>query len=180
MEDEFEFDSRRNQDAEDSGNEDNEDFAVAVELDESLLNFPASGVDGIVSNSVQFQNRMGPKKAFSLMKFKKQLRKDTSLLFDERPAQAQLPRDAFDFFKVDDVTNCQNLLKHVTTMQEDAGEQEENKSFFTGLKRMFTGNEDQLNDSQMVNMPRITAMSVINPLRPSGFSQSTSVSSLDM
>ena len=55
-------------------------------------------------------------------------------------------------------------------MQEDAGEQEENKSFFTGLKRMFTGNEDQLNDSQMVNMPRITAMSVINPLRPSGFS----------
>lgn len=54
MEDEFEFDSRRNQDAEDSGNEDNEDFAVAVELDESLLNFPASGVDGIVSNSVQF------------------------------------------------------------------------------------------------------------------------------
>ena len=70
MEDQFEFDSRRNQD-EDSDKEEGGDFAVAVQLDESLLNFPATGVDGIVTNSMQFQNRMGPKKAFSLMKFKK-------------------------------------------------------------------------------------------------------------
>ena len=52
-EDQFEFDARRNR-ADDSDREDGEDFDVAVQLDERLLNFPATGVDGIVSNSIQF------------------------------------------------------------------------------------------------------------------------------
>ena len=45
-----------------------------MELDESLLNFPASGVDGIMASSgTQFYSRLGPKKAFSVMKYKKKL-----------------------------------------------------------------------------------------------------------
>ena len=85
-----------------------DEFEAAVELDESLLNFPATGVDSMVMNSdARFYNRVKPKKAFSLMKFKKRLHKDTSLLFDEQPQQAMLPKDAFDFCKVEDVTDCQ-------------------------------------------------------------------------
>ena len=77
--------------AEDGGNlsemdeEDREEFDAAVELDESLLSYPATGVDSIVTNNAQFYSRAKPKKAFSLMKFKKRLQKDTSLLYDEKP-----------------------------------------------------------------------------------------------
>ena len=74
------FDTTNNSD-----NEDREEFEAAVELDESLLNFPATGVDSVVTNNAQFYSRAKPKKAFSLMKFKKRLHKDTSLLFDEKP-----------------------------------------------------------------------------------------------
>ena len=61
----------RSQDAE---GEDEDGFeAAAVELDESLLNLRATGVDGLVTGNSQFYSRMGPKKAFSLLKFKKKL-----------------------------------------------------------------------------------------------------------
>ena len=69
----------------DRDEEDKEEFEAAVELDESLLNYPATGVDSIVTNNAQFLSRAKPKKAFSIMKFKKRLNKDTSLLFDEKP-----------------------------------------------------------------------------------------------
>ena len=102
------------------------DFDAAVELDERLLNFPASGMDGLsggnAASSSQFYNRMGPKKAFSVMKYKKKLKKDTSLLFDEKPQASQLASDAFDFFKVEDVTNCATLLQQVTGQHEDGDE----------------------------------------------------------
>ena len=55
------------------------DMEAAVELDERMLSFPASGVAG------QLYNRMGPRKPFSVLRYKKKIRKDTSLLFDERP-----------------------------------------------------------------------------------------------
>ena len=55
--------------------EDREEFDAAVELDESLLSYPATGVDSIVTNNAQqFYSRAKPKKAFSLMKFKKRLK----------------------------------------------------------------------------------------------------------
>ena len=166
MVDGFEFDNRRVGDAgSDPGEGDN--FELAVELDESLLNFPATGVDGIMPNNVQFQNRMGPKKAFSLMKFKKQIRKDTSLLFDERPVASQLPKGAFDFFQVEDVTDCRNLFKHVASAQEDSADAEESKGFFRGITRLFSGQEEQPSDAANPNLPKITAMCVVNPLRPS-------------
>ena len=73
------------EDAHSDREEDREEFEAAVELDESLLNYSATGVDSIVTNSAQFYSRAKPKKAFSLMKFKKKLHKDTTLLFDEKP-----------------------------------------------------------------------------------------------
>ena len=93
------------------------DYEAAVELDERLLNFPASGVDKELERAASRQNhtRMAPKKAFSVMKYKKKLKKDTSLLFDERPQASQLTNDAFDFFKVEDVTNCSTLFQQVTS-----------------------------------------------------------------
>ena len=96
-----------------------------------------------MNNSAQLFSRMGPKKAFSLMKFKKAMRKDTSLLFDDRPSQSQLPKDAFDFFKVEDVTNCQSLLKHVANVQDDGGDPAETSGFLRGFTRLFSGQEDQ-------------------------------------
>ena len=90
----------------DREDQDRDEFEAAVELDESLLNFPATGVSSIVTSNAQFYSRVKPKKAFSLMKFKKRLHKDTSLLFDEKPQTAMLPNAAFDFCKVEDVTDC--------------------------------------------------------------------------
>ena len=81
----FDHQTPNNEDGNNSDKEDRDEFQAAVELDESLLNFPATGVDSIVTNSTQFYSRVKPKKAFSLMKFKKRLHKDTSLLFDEQP-----------------------------------------------------------------------------------------------
>ena len=49
-----------------------------------------------------------------------------------------LPKDAFDFCKVEDVKDCQELLKHVMTMQEDAANAQERKGFFSGMVRMFS------------------------------------------
>ena len=73
----------------------------------------------MVTNNTQFIGLAKPKKAFSLMKYKKRLHKDTSLMFDEKPTQAILPKDAFDFCKVEDVKDCQELLKHVSSMHSD-------------------------------------------------------------
>jgi len=95
-----------------------------------LLNYPAIGVDGLTMSQNQFYTRLGPKKAFSIMKFKKKIKKDTSLLFDEKPQASQLPTEAFDFFKADDVTNCQSLLQHASGHHDDQAEGAANKGFF--------------------------------------------------
>lgn len=73
------------------------------------------------------------------MNFKKRLHKDTSLLFDEQPQQAMLPKDAFDFCKVEDVTDCQELLKHVSSMLDDGTNSQESKGFFSGVAKIFSG-----------------------------------------
>ena len=70
---EFEFDNAGEGGSDDQGNwpEPSEDFDAAVELDESMLNFPATGLYGN-ETSGQFYSRMAPvKKAFSVMKLKK-------------------------------------------------------------------------------------------------------------
>ena len=48
-----------------------DEFEAVVELDESMLSFPATGVEGFSGNSANLYNRMGPKKTFSLLKYKK-------------------------------------------------------------------------------------------------------------
>ena len=67
-----------------------DDFEAAVELDERMLSFPASGVDSFSASNQSTINQLyrrigGSKKVFSVMKYKKKLKKDTSLMFDERP-----------------------------------------------------------------------------------------------
>ena len=71
-----------------------------------------------------------------------------------------LPKDAFDFCKVEDVKDCQELLNHVSSAQDEAGNAQERKGFFS---RIFTSQSDQESDTVNLNLPKITAMCVVNP-----------------
>ena len=53
-----------------------------------------------------------------------------------------LPKDAFDFCKVEDVTDCQELLKHVSSMYDDESNSSESKGFFSGVARIFSGSSE--------------------------------------
>ena len=68
---ELEFDKPVHEREDDSPKHEGEEYEAAVDLDESLLSFPATGIEGVTNNSAQFYSRMGPKKTFSLLKYKK-------------------------------------------------------------------------------------------------------------
>ena len=74
-----------------------------------------------------------------------------------------LPKDAFDFCKVDDVKDCQEFVKHVSSMLDESGNLQEKKSFFSGVARIFGNSNEQENDTISQNLPKITAMCVVNP-----------------
>ena len=74
-----------------------------------------------------------------------------------------LPKDAFDFCKVEDVKDCQELLNHVSSQQEEGANAQERKGFFSGVARIFSSNNEQESETVNPNLPKITAMCVVNP-----------------
>ena len=86
-------------------------------------------------------------------------------MFDEAPTH--LAPNAFDFFTVEDIADCQTIHQHVPSGNDDGSEQGENKGFLRGFTRLFAGQEDSQPETPMANLPKVTAMCVVNPLAAS-------------